>query len=239
MDREVIHRGGDQRAPDAVRPAHGFTEAIPRPNYCLKRLDTKTDSQTERPAGLEPGDVPFLGWSRAAHEFRVKAAAPAPQGFRPLIIGDPGVGKRTMARAWRRVARRGKGEWPIIDLDTWREELPDRCIAVTTKRPPPDRPCFLLESGTWGEHPSARRAPPPCPPTSCSGSRSRCMSRPSTASARSISRPSWTLGPGSPAIPAGCDSGRSTRRSSCKCSSTTTGRPTSRASPGPCAIPAA
>jgi hypothetical protein len=29
VDREVIHRGGDQRAPDAVRPAHGFTEAIP------------------------------------------------------------------------------------------------------------------------------------------------------------------------------------------------------------------
>jgi NAD(P)-dependent dehydrogenase (short-subunit alcohol dehydrogenase family) len=28
VDREVSHRGGDQRAPDAVRPAHGFTEAI-------------------------------------------------------------------------------------------------------------------------------------------------------------------------------------------------------------------
>jgi DNA-binding NtrC family response regulator len=77
----------------------------------VKRLSmTKTDSQTERPAALEPGNVPFLGWSRAALEFRVKAAALAPQGFRPLIIGDPGVGKRTMARAWRRGARRGKGE---------------------------------------------------------------------------------------------------------------------------------
>jgi hypothetical protein len=122
---------------------------------------TKSDSQTERPAGLEPGDVPFLGWSRAAHEFRVKAAAMAPQGFRPLIIGDPGVGKRTMAKAWRCVAGRGEEEWPIIDLDTWREELPDRCIAVTTKRPPSNRPCFLLESGTWGEAPQR----PPGEPT--------------------------------------------------------------------------
>ena len=47
------------------------------------------------------------------------------------------------------------------DLDTWREELPDRCIAVTTKRPPPNRPCFLLESGTWGYAPQR----PPGEPT--------------------------------------------------------------------------
>jgi hypothetical protein len=128
----------------------------------VKRLSmTKTDSQTERPDGRDPGDVPFLGWSRAAHEFRVKAAAMAPQGLRPLIIGDPGVGKRTMAKAWRRVAGRDQREWPIIDLDARRRAMPDRCIAVTTRRPPSGRPCFRLESGTWGDAPPR----PPGEPT--------------------------------------------------------------------------
>jgi len=115
-------------------------------------METRS-SRSDRPSTLKPGDVPFLGWSRVAHEFRIKAAVMAPQGFRPLIIGDPGVGKRTMAKSWLQASGRGKEEWPIIDLDTWREELPDRCIAVTTKRPPSDRPCFLLESGAWGYAP--------------------------------------------------------------------------------------
>jgi hypothetical protein len=68
-----------------------------------------------------------------------------------------------MARAWRRVARRGKGEWPIIDLDTRRRALPDRCIVVTTKRPPSDRPCFLLESGAWGDAPQRPPGEPALP----------------------------------------------------------------------------
>ena len=135
---------------------------MPPQVFTCKRLPMDTrSSRSDRPSTLKPGDVPFLGWSRAAHEFRVKAAVMAPQGFRPLIIGDPGVGKRTMAKSWLRVSGRGKGEWPIIDLDTWREELPDRCIAVTTKRPPSNRPCFLLESGAWGYAPQR----PPGEPT--------------------------------------------------------------------------
>jgi len=125
-------------------------------------MDTRS-LPSDRPSTFEPGDVPFVGWSRAALEFRVKAAAMAPQGFRPLIIGDPGVGKRTMARSWLRVSGRGKGEWPIIDLDTWREELPDRCIAVTTKRPPSNRPCFLLGSGAWGYAPQRSPGEPTLP----------------------------------------------------------------------------
>ena len=61
-------------------------------------MDTRS-SRSDRPSTFEPGDVPFLGWSRVAHEFRVKAAEMAPRGIlRPLIIGDPGVGKRTMAK---------------------------------------------------------------------------------------------------------------------------------------------
>ena len=91
-----------------------------------------------------------------------RPAEMAPGGFlRPLIIGDPGVGKKTMARAWLRVAGRGEEEWPIVDLDTWRDAMPDRCIAVTTRRPPSSRPCFLLESGTWGNAPQR----PPDEPT--------------------------------------------------------------------------
>ena len=124
-------------------------------------MDTRS-LPSDRPSTFEPGGVPFVGWSRVAHEFRVKAAEMAPGGFlRPLIIGDPGVGKKTMARAWLRVAGRGEGEWPIVDLDTWRDVLPDRCIAVTTKRPPSNRPCFLLESGAWGYAPQR----PPGEPT--------------------------------------------------------------------------
>ena len=126
-------------------------------------MDTRS-SPSDRPSTFEPGGVPFVGWSRVAHEFRVKAAEMAPGGFlRPLIIGDPGVGKKTMARAWLRVAGRGEGEWPIVDLDTWRDVLPDRCIAVTTKRPPSNRPCFLLESGAWGYAPQRPTGEPTLP----------------------------------------------------------------------------
>ena len=125
-------------------------------------MDTRS-SRSDRPSTFEPGGVPFVGWSRVAYEFRVKAAEMAPGGFlRPLIIGDPGVGKKTMARAWLRVAGQGEGEWPIVDLDTWRDAMPDRCIAVTTRRPPSSRPCFLLESGTWGD---LRPERPPDEPT--------------------------------------------------------------------------
>ena len=76
----------------------------------------KTTPQVQETSSLEPKDVPFVGWSRAAHEFRVKAATLAPKGILPLLIGDPGVGKRCMARAWRDVAGFG-AEIPIIDLD--------------------------------------------------------------------------------------------------------------------------
>ena len=112
----------------------------------------RTDSQAEPRAGLVPGDVPFLGWSRAALEFRHLAAELAPGGFfRPLIVGDPGVGKRTMAYVWRRVSGKSPEERPIIDLDTWGDAVPHDCIAITARRPPPGRPCFRLDTGTWGE----------------------------------------------------------------------------------------
>ena len=113
---------------------------------------TRTDSQAETRAGLVPGDVPFLGWSRAALEFRRKVAEMASGGFfRPLIIGDAGVGKRTMAYVWRRVSGLGPEERPIIDLDTWGDVIPRGCIAITARSTPPGQPCFRLDTGTWGE----------------------------------------------------------------------------------------
>jgi transcriptional regulator with AAA-type ATPase domain len=127
----------------------------------VKRLSmTKTDSQTETHAGLVPADVPFLGWSRAALEFRRKVAEMAPGGFfRPLIVGDPGVGKRTMARAWLHVSGKSAEERPIVNLDTQGDELPERCIAFTTRRPPPGRPYFQLHTGTWDETDGSVPAP--------------------------------------------------------------------------------
>ncbi|MFO0892839.1 MAG: hypothetical protein U0790_27320 [Isosphaeraceae bacterium] len=106
----------------------------------------------EVPSQLDGIHVPFLGWSRAAHEFRRLAARLAPTGsFRPLIIGESGVGKRTMACVWRRVSGQSPEERPIIDLDTWGDAVPFECIAVTARRPPPGRDCWRLDEGAWGE----------------------------------------------------------------------------------------
>ena len=126
---------------------------MPPQVFTCKRLPMDTrSSRSDRSSTFEPGDVPFLGWSRAALEFRRKVAELAPGGFfRPLIVGDPGVGKRTMAYVWRRVSGQNPEERPIIDLDTWGNVIPHDCIAITARRPPPGRPCFLLDKGTWGE----------------------------------------------------------------------------------------
>ena len=59
----------------------------------------KATQRAQVSSSLEPKDVPFVGWSQAAHAFRIKAATLAPKGILPLLIGDPGVGKRCMARA--------------------------------------------------------------------------------------------------------------------------------------------
>ena len=122
----------------------------------------KISSQAQHPISLQPGDVPFVGWSRAAHEFRVKAAELAPTGVLPLLIGDPGVGKRCMARAWRHVAGFG-AETPIIDLDQAAVELPPKCIGYTTRRPGRHRACFRLDEGFTLSVPRGREGQPTLP----------------------------------------------------------------------------
>ena len=101
----------------------------------------------------QPDVVPFIGWSKAAEEFRTRAAELAPGGaVRPLIIGDPGIGKRTMARAWQFVAG-STARMCIEDLEERSLTLPKRCIGVSVCRPPRGRYCFLLGSGVGGDAP--------------------------------------------------------------------------------------
>ena len=83
------------------------------------------------------GHVPFVGWSRAAHEFRQKAAEFAPSGsVRPIFLGDPGVGKETMARAWLSLGHpAGDQALKFVDLDKRSFLPPGRYLGVTTYRP--------------------------------------------------------------------------------------------------------
>ena len=122
----------------------------------------KTTPQVQETSSLEPKDVPFVGWSQAAHAFRIEAATLAPKGILPLLIGDPGVGKRCMARAWRDVAGFG-AEIPIIDLDQVAVELPPKCIGFTTRRPERHRACFRLDEGVMLYVPPGRKGQPILP----------------------------------------------------------------------------
>ena len=122
----------------------------------------KPTPQVQVTSSLEPKDVPFVGWSQAAHAFRIEAATLAPKGILPLLIGYPGVGKRCMARAWRDVAGFG-AEIPIIDLDQVAVELPPKCIGFTTRRPERHRACFRLDEGVMLYVPPGRKGQPILP----------------------------------------------------------------------------
>ena len=120
---------------------------------------------TPSPSGrsrLSPLEVPFIGWSCAAHEFRVKAAELAPKGILPLLVGDPGVGRRCMARAWLHVAGLGE-DIPIVDLDREPAELPRRCIGYTAQRPARGRHCHLLGEGQCWNAPEGPSGEPTLP----------------------------------------------------------------------------
>ncbi len=94
-------------------------------------VSTKPDKSST----IEADDVPFVGWSSAAQEFRIKASEFAPAGtMRPLFIGDPGVGKKTMVRAWMAACSRESG-WAFINLDYGSRLKPGRYIGVTTYYP--------------------------------------------------------------------------------------------------------
>jgi hypothetical protein len=79
--------------------------------------------------------VPFIGWSLAAQEFRRIVQKHAKKPVSVLIVGEHGVGKRTMAAVWRHVSGRNKKELPLVDLDAPPSTLPSPCIAVSTRPP--------------------------------------------------------------------------------------------------------
>ena len=111
----------------------------------------------DRTADGGPGSIPFVGWSLAAHEFRAKAAEFAPSGsVRPLFIGDPGVGKETMAQAWLAVGPQdGDRALKFVDLDK-RSFLPRRrYLGVTTYRPLDGRLVAVLGRGVREELPAS------------------------------------------------------------------------------------
>lgn len=76
--------------------------------------------------------VPFVGWSTAAESFRAIADAKARTDACVLIVGEHGVGKRTMARLWQQAAGATDAQLPIVDLTPDTIRLPHPCIAVST-----------------------------------------------------------------------------------------------------------
>lgn len=132
-------------------------------------------SPIHQPEPTSPALVPFIGWSHAAQRFRELAVASVPGRLRSvLLLGETGAGKRTMARAWRRLAGVGSDELPTIDLDCEPARFP--CIGVTT-RPLPAR----FTAAAWTRDPSrhvprttslARNPSPRCPVTSRTASAS-------------------------------------------------------------------
>jgi predicted DNA-binding protein (UPF0251 family) len=75
--------------------------------------------------------VSFIGWSTAAESFRAIAGAKARKDASVLIVGEHGVGKRTMARLWQKAAGATEAQLPIIDLTPDTIRLPQSCIAIS------------------------------------------------------------------------------------------------------------
>jgi Sigma-54 interaction domain len=73
----------------------------------------------------------YIGWSLAAMNFRRMMNDRAVNPVSMLIVGEPGTGKRTMAEAWREAS--GAKELPIVNLDDSSAEIPDRCVAISTR----------------------------------------------------------------------------------------------------------
>jgi DNA-binding CsgD family transcriptional regulator len=86
-----------------------------------------------RPA--RPRRLPLIGWSTAAQRFR-ELAESGELGDSVLIVGEPGVGKRTFAEAYKFYFRsRYKESLPIVPIDPRMADIPDRCIATTVHPP--------------------------------------------------------------------------------------------------------
>ena len=88
-----------------------------------------------------PKPIPFVGWSSAASRFREVVASHAPGGKnRVLLLGPTGVGKKTMAKVWQKVAGNEGSKIPIVNLDSKgaATTIPDPCIAISTLPLPRD-----------------------------------------------------------------------------------------------------
>ena len=94
-------------------------------------------------------DIPFIGWSNAAQEFRTEVFQFALSGsVRPLIIGDPGVGKKTMAKAWLALSPHDEERaLTFVDLNRRSFLPPGRYIGVTTYRPSSARYVAVMGKG--------------------------------------------------------------------------------------------
>ncbi|MDY3555979.1 sigma 54-interacting transcriptional regulator [Gemmata sp. JC717] len=84
-------------------------------------------------------NIPFIGWSVAAQNFRRVVEERAAKPISVLIVGEAGVGKHLMASVWQAISRAGKDKLPIIELDTGVASLPPRCIAISTRPPAHNR----------------------------------------------------------------------------------------------------
>lgn len=90
--------------------------------------------------------VPFFGWSKSAAAFRAVAEEHAPaSNVSVLFLGQEGVGKNMMARAWRAIAKEPE-KLTFVNLDKLDDNapLPDPCFAVSTRGLPPDFLCTRL-----------------------------------------------------------------------------------------------
>jgi hypothetical protein len=91
---------------------------------------------------MATNNIPYVGWSVAAQNFRRLVAERASDPISVLIVGEPGVGKRLMARVWQKLSRAGVKKCPIVDLDAEGPSLPSRCIAHTTRPPEHKRAAY-------------------------------------------------------------------------------------------------
>ncbi len=110
------------------------------------------DNPAITPDAHLPKPIPFVGWSQAAANFRQRAAKFAPGGkLRVLLLGPTGVGKKTMARVWQKLA--GSPTLPIVPLDAGRATLPNHCIAISTRPLSRNTKCWHLGSGDYQFYP--------------------------------------------------------------------------------------
>ena len=77
-----------------------------------------------------PGPFPYVGWSRASHQFR-RLAEDGHFGGSLLIVGEPGIHCRWMAEAYRRFIHERKDALPIEQIDERTRRVPTTVIGIS------------------------------------------------------------------------------------------------------------